>query len=114
MLGFITDDNNDLMLNDVGEIKTATGIEVYRQHLVNRIRLQQYEYPYELTRGINWTGYLLGRNLNVNMWQAQFLSLINSIDFVKNIVDWRYNIDGNNFLFYLVVNTEYGEIEIKG
>lgn len=114
MLGFITDDNNDIMLNDVGEIKTATGVEAYRQHLVNRIRLQQYEYPYELTRGINWTGYLLGRNLNVNMWQAQFLSLINSIDFVKSIVDWRYNIDGNNFLFYLVVNTEYGEIEIKG
>lgn len=114
MLGFITDENNDIMLDAVGSIKATTGIEAYRQHIVNRIRLQQYEYSYGLTRGINWTGYLLGRNLNVNMWQAQFLELINSIPFVKSIVDWRYNIEKDNFLFYLVVDTEYGQIEIKG
>lgn len=114
MIGFITDDNNDIMLDSVGQIKVASGTEAYRQHMVNRIRLQQYEYPYELTRGINWTGYLLGRNLNVNVWESQFLGLINSMGFVKEIVDWRYNIDKNNFLFRLVVDTDQGQIEIKG
>lgn len=114
MLGFITDENNDLMLDNIGNIKTDNGIDAYRQHLVNRIRLQQYEYPYELTRGINWTGYLLGQNMNVNMWESQFLGLINSIDFVKSIIDWRYNIVDNKFLFVLVVETDLGEIEIKG
>lgn len=114
MIGFITDDNNDIMLDDVGQIKVDTGLEAYRQHIVNRIRLQQYEYPYDLSRGINWLGYLLGRNLNVNMWQAQFLELINGIEFVKSIVDYRYNIEENKFLFRLVVDTDLGEIEIKG
>lgn len=114
MIGFITDDNNDIVLDAVGNIKVSEGIDAYRQNMVNRIRLQQYEYPYELTRGINWLGYLLGRNLNVNIWEAQFLQLVNSLPYVKEVLDWRYNIEGNKFLFRLVVNTDLGEIEIKG
>ena len=114
MIGFITDENNDIMLDSIGNIKIADGAEAYRQHIMNRVRLQQYEYPYDLTRGINWLGYLLGHDINITVWQAQFLELINSISFVKSIVDWRYNIDNNNLQFRLVVDTDYGQIEFKG
>lgn len=114
MIGFITDNNNDLMLDSVGNLRMDDGVEAYRQHIINRVRLQQYEYQYDLTRGINWLGYLLGNSLNINIWQAQFLSLINSIDFVKSIIDWKYDINDRNLQFRLIVNTEYGNIEFKG
>lgn len=114
MYSIITDSNNDIMLDKVGEIRTADGAEAYRQHLINRIRLQQYEYPYDLTRGINWLGYLLGHNINIAIWEKQLLDLVSGVPFVKSIDDWRYNINENNLEFRLVVDTDFGQIELKG
>lgn len=114
MIGFITDDNNDIMLDSIGNIKTDTGAEAYRQHLINRVRLQQYEYPYDLTRGVNWLGYVLGHTVNLAVWQSQFLELVSKIDFVKSITDWKYNIKDRTLQFRLVVDTDYGQIELKG
>lgn len=114
MIGFITDENNDIMLDSIGNLKMADGIEVYRQHIINRVRLQQYEYPYDLSRGINWMGLVFGTLRNLPAWQSQILGLVKGIDFVKDVADWNYNVDGNNLLFRLVVNTDYGQIEFKG
>lgn len=114
MIGFITDENNDIMLDSIGNLKIADGVEAYRQNMVNRIRLQQYEYSYDLTRGINWMGYLLGNNVNIGMWQAQLLEMVSGLPYVKSIIDWKYNIENNNLQFRLIVDTDYGEIELKG
>lgn len=114
MKSFITDDNNDLTLDNLGNIRMEDGIEAYRQHLVNEIKLQQYEYSYDLTKGINWLGYVFGQKPNLTMWQSQLLGMVNGMSFVKSILDWKYNINGNNLLFNLVVDTDLGEITIRG
>lgn len=114
MKSFITDENNDLTLDELGNIRIESGIEAYRQHIVNEIKLQQYEYPYDLTKGINWMGYVLGQKPNLTMWQAQLLGMVSKTSFVKSILDWKHNIDGNNLLFNLVVDTDLGEITIRG
>lgn len=114
MISFITDSNNDLMLDQFGDIRIETGLEAYRQNLINNLRLQQYEYPYNLSNGLNYLGYILGDSVNFAMWESQLFDLIKSSTFVKSIVDWSYNVEKNVFLFNLVVNTDLGEIEIKG
>lgn len=114
MRSFITDDNNDLTLDNLGNIRMETGIEAYRQHIINEIKLQQYEYPYDPSRGINYLGYILGQTGNLVAWEAQVLDTINSMSFVKKIVEWKTNINGNNLLFQLVVDTDLGEINIRG
>ena len=114
MLGFITDDNNDLILDDLGNLRMESGLEAYRQHIVNQLRLQQYEYPYALNDGVNYLGYIMGRAPNIKAWEAQVLELINNMPFVQKIVDWGYNIADNNFLFSLTVDTDLGQITVKG
>ena len=91
-----------------------SGIEAYRQHLINEIRLQQYEYPYNPNKGINYLGYILGQTGNLVAWESQVLDAVNAMSFVKKIVEWKTNIDGNNLLFQLVVDTDLGRIELKG
>lgn len=114
MLGFITDDTNDLMLDSLGNIRMEDGIESYRQQIINQLRLQQYEYPYDLSQGLNYMGYILGDKVNFTAWESQLFALLGNMPFVKDIVDWAYNVDNNVFLFRLTVNTDLGEIEIKG
>lgn len=114
MIGFITDSNNDLVLDKWGDIRMEDGLEAYRQDLVNEIRLQQYEYAYDPDRGINYLGYVFGENGSLVAWESQMLTLVNSKSFVKRIVDWRVNIENNTLLFNLVVETDLGEIEIRG
>lgn len=114
MKGFITDSNNDLTLDKWGDILFEEGIEVYRQHILNEIRLQQYEYRYDPTRGINYLGYILGQTGNLVAWESQVLDNINAMPFVKRIVEWKTNIVENTLLFQLVVDTDLGQIEIKG
>lgn len=114
MIGFITDYNNDLTLNKWGDLCMESGIEAYRQHLINEIRLQQYEYPYNPEHGINYMGYILGQTGNLVAWESQVLDAVNAMSFVTKIVEWKTNIDGNNLLFQLVVDTDLGRIELKG
>lgn len=114
MIGFITDDNNDLTLDKFGNIRVLSGIEAYRQNLVNEIKLQQFEYRYDPTKGINYLGYILGSTGNLVAWESQMLDLINSKPFVKRVVDWKTNVVDNVLLFHLIVETDLGQIEIRG
>ena len=114
MIGFITDDNNDLFLDKWGDINMESGLDAYRQNLVNDIKTQQFEYRYDPVRGINYLGYVLGQTGNLVAWEAQMLELINQKPFVKRVVDWKVNIVENVLLFQLVVDTDLGQIEIRG
>ena len=114
MKSFITDDNNDLTLDKWGNIRFEEGIEAYRQNIVNELRLQQYEYPYDPNKGVNYLGYILGQTGNLVAWESQVLDLINSMPFVNRVVDWKTNIVNRNLLFRLVVDTDLGQIDIRG
>ena len=114
MKSFINDDQNDLMLDSQGNIAVGSDLEAYEQVLKNVLRLQQYEYPYDLERGINWLGYALGREANLQIWESQLLDTVKSQSFVQRIKDWRYDVEDNNLVFLLIVETDAGDITIKG
>lgn len=114
MIGFITNDDNDLMLDTRGNIRMEGGAECYRQNLVNRLRLQKYEYPYDLDRGINWLGNAFGMNGNLALWQAEVLDLLGEIEYIDSMDEWILDIEDGNLLFLLTVGTQYGKITIKG
>lgn len=114
MKSFITDEFNDLSLDSHGNIAISDSLEAYEQVLKNVLRLQQYEYPYDLEKGINWLGYALGREANLQLWENQLLETVKSQSFVQRIKDWRYDVEDNNLVFLLVVETDAGEIIIKG
>lgn len=115
MKSFITDSNNDLTFDKFGNLRFEEGIEAYRQHIVNEIKLQQYEYGYDPERGINYLGYILGQTSgNLVAWENQILDVINKMPFIKTVLEWKTNIVNNTLLFRLVVDTDLGKIEIKG
>lgn len=123
MFSFLTNDKNDLYLDitdAVGKatsgsvLKTASGTEALRQVIVNRVRLQQGEYEYNLSRGIDYMGLLLSDTPLVRLWEKQVLDLIALIEEIKSIKYWNYGINNNNFEFRLTVDSEYGTVEIKG
>lgn len=114
MLNFITDFNNDLQLDSMHDIKMSSGIDAYRQDLINDLRLQQYEYPYDINKGINYLGYVMGRGANLVAWEAQIMDLVNSKSYIKRIIEWAYQLNKNNLEFILRVETDFGEIEIRG
>ncbi len=123
MYSFLTDSNNDLYLNVVDSsgkaisssvLMTDDRAEALRQVVVNRMRLQRGEYAYDLNRGIDYMGLLLSDTPNVRMWEKQVMDLVSSIQEVSGIEYWNYGLDGNNFIFRLSVNSEYGIVEIKG
>lgn len=123
MFSFLTNNRNDLYLSTVDSsgkavsgsvLVTGTDAEALRQELVNRVRLQRGEYQYDLTRGIDYMGLLLTDTPLVRIWEGQVLDLVRSISQITSILYWNYGLEGNNFLFRLNVNSDYGEIEIKG
>lgn len=123
MFSFLTDDNNDLYLDITDTVGyatagsvlvTAEGAEALRQVIVNRVRLQRGEYSYDLNRGIDYMGLLLVDTPLVRLWEDQIMDLVDSIQEITGIAYWNYGINKNNFEFRLTVNSEYGDIEIKG
>ena len=123
MFSLLTNNENDLYLNitDTGGkavsgsvLVTGTDSEALRQELVNRVRLQRGEYNYNLNRGIDYMGLLLTDTPLVRLWEEQVLDLVRNIPSITGIKYWNYGLEDNNFKFRLTVDSEYGEIEIKG
>lgn len=123
MFSFLTNDKNDLYLditNSVGKatsgsvLVTSDGAEALRQVIVNRVRLQKGEYPYDISRGVDYMGLLLTDTPLVRLWEKQVLDLVDNIDEITAIRYWNYGLDGNNFMFRLTVDSQYGIVEIKG
>jgi len=123
MFSFLTDNKNDLYLDITDTVGKATsgsvlvssdGAEALRQVIVNRVRLQQGEYEYDLSRGVDYMGLLLTDTPLVRIWENQVLELVDEIDEITGIDYWNYGLNGNNFEFRLTVNSEYGTVEIKG
>ncbi|MEE1227258.1 MAG: hypothetical protein UHM08_09175 [Bacteroidales bacterium] len=123
MFSLLTDKNNDLYLNITDNtglaisnsvLATDDSSDALRQVIVNRVRLQQGEYKYDLSRGIDYMGLLLTDTPLVRIWENQVLSLVSNIPEITGIRYWNYGLEDNNFIFRLTVDSEYGTIEIKG
>lgn len=123
MFSFLTNDNNDLYLSAVDSggkavngsvLVSGNDAEALRQEIVNRVRLQRGEYEYDLSRGVDYMGLLLTDTPLVRIWEGQVLDLVRSISQITGIVYWNYGLKGNNFIFRLTVDSDYGVIEIKG
>ena len=123
MFSFLTNSNNDLYLDITDSVGLATSGSVLvtgedakalEQVIVNRVRLQQGEYEYNLNRGIDYMGLLLTDTPLVRLWEKQILDLVDDIDEITGIKYWNYGINGTNFEFRLTVESEYGTVEIKG
>lgn len=123
MISFLTDDRNDLYLSVVDSGgKAVSGAvlvmdedaEALRQIIVNRVRLQQGEYAYDISRGIDYMGLLLTDKPLVRLWETQVLKLVRSIKDITGIIYWNYGLKDNNFIFRLTIDSNYGKIEIKG
>lgn len=114
MIGFLTDSNNDLFLDNLGNISTGAELDAIKQQILNRIRLQQGEYQYDLTRGVNYMGYMLTDSPNLRLWENQIFDIVRSVEGVNKITFWATEMAGNVFQFAMKLDTIYGELEIKG
>lgn len=114
MKSILTDIDNDIYLDSYGNFATAEGIDAQAQVIKNVLRLQQYEYSYDLSRGIDYLGNVLSDSPNLTAWQTQVLNIVKHLDFVNQITRWTYNVENKNLAFRLTVKTDNGEIDIRG
>ena len=114
MKSFATDINNDIYLDSYGEFAVVDGAEAEAQVIKNILRVQQYEYSYDLSRGIDYMGNVLTDSPNLLAWQTQLIDVVKGLSFVNQITKWSYKVEKNNLYFELSVTTDNGEIDIKG
>ena len=114
MKSFLTNIDNDIYLDSYGNFSIGEGIEAEEQVIKNVLRLQQYEYPYDLSRGIDYLGNVFSDSPNLTAWQSQILGVVKNLSFVLQITKWTYDTNNNNLQFELGVKTDSGEINIKG
>lgn len=114
MKSFSTDIKNDIYLDSYGDIAVVEGADAEAQVIKNVLRLQQYEYSYDLSRGVDYMGNVLTDSPNLVAWQSQVLDIVKNLSFVNQITKWTYRVENKNLEFELSVLTDSGEINIKG
>lgn len=114
MKSLATNIDNDLYLDSYGDFTVLEGTDAEAQVIKNILRLQQYEYSYDLSKGIDYLGSVLTDSPNLLAWQTQLLAVVKGLSFVRQITKWAYKVENNNLAFELSVRTDNGEINIKG
>ena len=114
MRSFATDIDNDIYLDSYGNFAIVDGVDAEAQVIKNILRLQQYEYSYDLSRGIDYMGNVLTDSPNLVAWQSQMLDTVRRLSFVQQITRWVYKVEDKNLAFELSVKTDAGEVNVKG
>ena len=114
MKSLLTNIDNDIYLDSYGNFAIGEGVYAEEQVIRNILRVQQYEYSYDLSRGIDYLGNVLTDSPNLMAWQTQMLNTVKNLSFVSQITKWEYNVNDKNLEFILAVKTDNGEIEIRG
>lgn len=106
------DGNHDLHLDDAGNLVMAVDAEAVGQHVKQRLKFFQGEWPFDMTAGVPWLQFVFGRPYNPALSEALVRSEVTSTDGVERIISMDVREDrSTRGIDYreLRIQTEFGD-----
>lgn len=111
---FATNENNDLFLDQNGNLAIYTGLQAVMQACENAVKAQLGEMIYAVSSGIPnfqnvWTGVV-----NEQQWEVAIVAALENVPDVTNVASIDVNIQNNVISYSATILTTFGQGNING
>jgi len=114
MLTLGVNTNNDLNLNDTGNMTTKTGIESVLQNCQTAVQMTLNEAIFKQGEGVPAFQTIWNGNPNFQQAESSLRDIILKVDGVVNINYFTYSVNQNIFSYNVEIQTIYGLTELQG
>lgn len=116
MTGIALDDNNDIFLDNEGNLAICKNIEAVKTSVSCATKTNYGEIVLNTNLGVPYFTTIFTAHPDIELWKTYMKKAILSIPKVIGISYFKTYVDNKkNLLTYAsVINTEYGEAEING
>lgn len=116
MTGIALDENNDIYLDNQGNLALCKDIEAVKTAVSCETKTNYGEIILNTTKGIPYFETIFVAHPDIELWKSYMREAILAIPKVLGISDFKTYIDYQKSLlkYAVVINTEYGTEEING
>ena len=114
MLSIATDENNDIYLDEFGNLATVTGIEAVAQVCRNTVLTTYGELTYDVDGGIPYFETVFTDPPNLELFQNAVVSALQNVESVTRVKSFNYSVSGGTLSYTAEIVTAYGEMTLNG
>jgi hypothetical protein len=111
---FAVDENDDLYLDDAGNIAIVTGLEAVLQNCAHAVKAQLGEMVLQTDQGMPDFQVIWNGNPNVSQFEASLREIILAQPNVISISELTTVINNNILSYTITIVTDFGEGAING
>jgi hypothetical protein len=111
---FAVDENDDLYLDDAGNIAIVTGLEAVLQNCAHAVKAQLGEMILQTDQGMPDFQVIWNGNPNVSQFEASLREIILAQPNVISISELTTVINNNILSYTITIVTDFGEGAING
>lgn len=115
MKSFLTDKNNDLMLDGVRNIAIGEDIDAVVQLVQNAVNTLKGEIQLDTTLGVPYFETIFNKqNPNVSIWESYMVEEVEKINGVVRVNSIKSKIENNSLSYEMEILTIYGTTNVTG
>ena len=113
MLTIATDENNDIYLDEFGNIATVTGIEAVAQVCRNTILTTLGELIFNVNEGIPYFETVFSDPPNIELFQHAVVEALQTVEGVNSVKSFEYSTNGDVLTYTALIQTIYGDLTLN-
>lgn len=114
MKTFNTNTNNDIFLDDLGNISVVESLDAETKIIENVIKTQRGELQLEIEKGVPYFETIFSSSGDVSIWQNFMTDEVESVEGVIRVESFDVKITENTLSYEMNILTDYGNSEIRG
>lgn len=113
MLSIATDENNDIYLDEFGNIATVSDLDAVAQVCRNTILVNLGELQYNTAEGIPYFQTVFNDPPNIELFQNAVIEALQKVEGVSAVKSFEYSTDQGVLHYTAVIQTIYGELALN-
>lgn len=114
MLTIATDENNDIYLDEFGNLATVTGIAAIAQVCRNKVLTTYGELTYDVADGIPYFETIFTDPPNIELFQNAVVEALQNVEGVTRVKSFNYSVSGGTLSYTAEIVTAYGDMTLNG
>lgn len=114
MLSIATDENNDIYLDEFGNLAVVTGLDAVAQVCRNTVLTAYGELIYDVDVGIPYFETVFTDPPNIELFQNAVVEALQNVEGVTRVKGFEYAVNGGILSYTAEIQTIYGDMTING
>ena len=114
MLSIATDENNDIYLDEFGNLATVNGLAAVAQVCRNTVLTTYGELIYDVDGGIPYFSTVFTDSPNIELFQNAVVQALQGVEGVTLVKSFEYSVNNGTLSYTAEIQTTYGDMILNG